>query len=176
MAAAGPHATSTVPARPRLRQATLLGWRFGPALLLMAVIWWLSAKSHLQTDLGWIDMVLRKGAHMTEFALLTLLWARALRWGVAPLQPLRWPRLRTVEAASPSVRGLLAPRAAIVAGAAIAFVWAIVDETHQHFVSGRVGSPRDVAIDAVGIAIAVVAWRAFLHTRTVHRARASARC
>lgn len=217
MAAAGPHATSTVPVRPRTRRVALIAWRFGPAVLLMAVIWWLSAQPHLQTDLGWIDMVLRKCAHVTEFALLTLLWARALRWGTAPARPWAWPpsagpaagwwprrgpravdqagsadagRSRTAHTGrsesanalrsgsadtdgnrgagsdSPAADdGWFPPTVAIVGGAAIAFAWAVVDETHQHFVSGRVGSPRDVAIDSVGVLLAVAAWSAY------HRAR-----
>jgi VanZ family protein len=37
--------------------------------------------------------------------------------------------------------------------------YAASDELHQHFVPGRVGSPIDVAIDSVGVAIGVVLWR-----------------
>jgi VanZ family protein len=39
----------------------------------------------------------------------------------------------------------------------ISVLYAISDEYHQHFVHGRHGSPIDVLIDSVGIAI--VAWR-----------------
>ena len=51
--------------------------RFGPPLILMAVIFALSAQPSLDSGLAW-DMVLRKAAHMTEFGLLWLLWWRAL--------------------------------------------------------------------------------------------------
>jgi VanZ family protein len=57
--------------------------------------------------------------------------------------------------------GLLLARAlrrdwvAIAAGVA----YAVSDELHQTFVPGRVGSPLDVAIDAVGVALGVYAWR-----------------
>ena len=44
----------------------------------MAVIYYLSAQQSLDSGLGVWDTVLRKGAHMTEFGLLTLLWWRAL--------------------------------------------------------------------------------------------------
>ena len=37
--------------------------------------------------------------------------------------------------------------------------YAASDELHQHFVEGRVGSPLDVLIDSVGVAIGVVLWR-----------------
>ena len=36
---------------------------------------------------------------------------------------------------------------------AIATAYAISDEIHQSFVSGRQGSPRDVGIDAVGVVV-----------------------
>jgi len=37
--------------------------------------------------------------------------------------------------------------------------YAASDELHQHFVEGRVGSPLDVLIDSVGVAIGVLLWR-----------------
>ena len=52
-------------------------------------------------------------------------------------------------------RALAMPAAA----AAIALGYAASDEWHQSFVEGRNGSPVDVAIDAVGIAVAVALWR-----------------
>ena len=52
------------------------------------------------------------------------------------------------------------------AGAMIAIVYAITDEFHQTFVSGRHGTPVDVLIDAVGVGLGILAWRA-----TASRAR-----
>ncbi|MGX6448381.1 VanZ family protein, partial [Patulibacter sp. S7RM1-6] len=100
-----------------------------PPVALMALIWALSAQHHLATDLGWVDTVLRKGAHMTEYALLALLWT----WALLD----RRPRPGAVRGAR-----------AVVAATAIALTWAAVDELHQATVAGRVGSPWDVAIDA----------------------------
>src|SRR5215210_2940068 len=54
--------------------------RFGPPLVLMGVIFALSAQPSLDSGLAW-DAVLRKGAHMTEFGLLWFLWWRALGYG-----------------------------------------------------------------------------------------------
>jgi len=54
--------------------------RFAPPLVLMGVIFVLSAQSSLDSGLAW-DTVLRKGAHMTEFGLLWFLWWRALGYG-----------------------------------------------------------------------------------------------
>jgi VanZ family protein len=42
---------------------------------------------------------------------------------------------------------------------ALGVLYATSDELHQTFVRGRHGSPVDVAIDAVGIALGLVAWQ-----------------
>ena len=42
---------------------------------------------------------------------------------------------------------------------ALAVAYAATDEVHQLFVRGRHGSPVDVAIDAVGLLVGLVAWR-----------------
>lgn len=60
-----------------------------PALALMALIYYLSDQPDLGTDLGWIDTVLRKGAHITIFGLLFLAWARAVGgWPAAAISVL----------------------------------------------------------------------------------------
>lgn len=106
---------------------SLLG-RYAPPLAVMAVIFALSATPDLSSGLGAWDLLLRKLAHVTVFAVLWLTLARAMRW--------RRPLVATV----------------------IAILYAISDELHQSFVEGRHGSPVDVAIDSAGIALAVVAW------------------
>ena len=103
--------------------------RFAPPLALMGLIFFLSAQPGLDTGLGLLDFVLRKLAHMAEFGLLWWLWLRAFDYG----QP-----------------GL---------AAAITLAYAASDELHQTFVDGRHGTPRDVAIDGLGIAIAWWATR-----------------
>jgi VanZ family protein len=105
--------------------------RFGPPLALMALIFVLSAQSDLSTGLGVWDYIGRKCVHMAEYALLWWLWWRALGRGSA------WP------------------------AAAIAVAYAASDELHQHFVPGRHGTPVDVGIDAVGVAVAIglMRWR-----------------
>ena len=103
--------------------------RFGPPLALMGLIFFLSDQPGLKSGLGLADLVGRKLIHAGTFALLWFLWHRALRWR--------------------------APACA----AAIAFLYAVSDEVHQHFIPTRVGSPIDVAIDAAGIALAWWAWR-----------------
>ena len=92
-------------------------------------------------DLDTIHGLLRKGAHVTEYAVLAALWLRALVRG----------------------RGLGA-RTAAWSAFAIAVGWAFVDELLQSWQPSRTGSPIDVAIDAVGAVGALAAarrgWRA----------------
>jgi VanZ family protein len=42
---------------------------------------------------------------------------------------------------------------------ALGIAYAVSDELHQHFVPGRQGSPTDVLIDAVGVALGVYVGR-----------------
>jgi VanZ family protein len=69
-----------------------------------------------------------------------------------------------------AVLGFLLVRALGGAWAPLAFgiAYAVSDEVHQHFVPGRLGSPVDVAIDAVGVAVGV------LLARHYHLARGTA--
>ena len=53
--------------------------RYGPPVLMMGLIFFLSAQPNLGPELGFWEILLRKSAHVTEYFLLTLLWLRALR-------------------------------------------------------------------------------------------------
>jgi len=70
---------------------------------------------------------------------------------------------KLAHAAEFAVLGALLLRAlreeipALAAGAG----YAITDELHQHFVSGRVGAPLDVLIDTAGVAVGILLWRRF---------------
>ena len=101
--------------------------RFLPVLIWAAVIFTFSSIPSLSTHLGTWDLVLRKAAHMTEYAILAALLRRATGSSV-------W-----------------------AFGLAVAY--AATDEFHQTFVRGRHGSPIDVGIDAIGVAIGLMAWR-----------------
>ena len=65
-----------------------------------------------------------------------------------------------------AVLGALLVRATGRSGLAFALgtLYAVTDEIHQAFVRGRHGSPIDVAIDAVGVALGIAVWHA-LRTR-----------
>lgn len=74
-----------------------------------------------------LTLLVRKGAHMSEYAILLLL----LLWLLSS-----WTSLRGVGLYSLSL--------------GIAVIFAASDEYHQTFVDGRAGSVRDVVIDSCG--------------------------
>jgi VanZ family protein len=101
--------------------------RFAPPLVLMGVIFALSAQPDLNSGLGAWDTILRKLGHAAEYGLLWWLWWRALDYRHAGV------------------------------AVAIALVYAASDELHQSFVTGRNGSPLDWLIDAAGVALVLAA-------------------
>lgn len=114
---------------PALSPARLAGLLL-PPLLAMALIFFLSAQASEPVDRAWWDVVLRKLAHFTEYAVLTALWWRALHGLGIRFGP------------------------ALAAAVAISLAYAVSDEFHQTFVDGRNGTPVDVLIDSAGIAAA----------------------
>lgn len=106
-----------------------------PPLLWAALIFVLSSIPSLESGLPkpW-DFALRKIGHVIEYAILTVLLARALRAHGAPL------------------------RRALVWSALLAVVYAAGDEYHQTFVAGREGALRDVLIDGVGVLAVMGFW------------------
>lgn len=97
--------------------------RLLPALFWMFVIWRLSAMPIIQGDhRDWLDFILKKSAHVTEYAILYAL----LRFG---LEKTRFHKLPLF----------------------IALIYAFLDETHQLFVPGRGGTLRDaILFDTLG--------------------------
>jgi len=80
----------------------------------------------------WIEMLLRKSAHMLAYAILAVLFA----WAFSARRPRR-----------------TAFGAALVA----ALLYAVTDEVHQSFVPTRQGVWYDVLIDGVGAALGLAA-------------------
>jgi len=106
-----------------------------PPLLLMGVIFALSAQPSLDSGLGLIDLIGRKLIHFGSYALLCFLWWRALR-------------------------SVTNDRIAVLLAFVLASGYAITDEFHQTFVEGRHGTPVDWAIDSAGAAlVALRLWR-----------------
>jgi VanZ family protein len=84
-----------------------------------------------------IHLIIRKMAHFVEFGILSLLWLRAFRGSKARHLPIF------------SISFLLS------------FIYAVLDEFHQSFVSERTASHIDIIIDSLGAASALVFYRIF---------------
>jgi VanZ family protein len=135
-------------------------WRYGPLLLWMAFIFFastaqLSASNTSriirplliwlfpdisQESLAFVHFIVRKLAHLTEYAILGLLAARAF---------------------TTSSRDGLRRRWFVYAGLLV-IIYALSDELHQRFVPARTGSIYDSLIDITGgyIALSLLyAWR-----------------
>ena len=86
-----------------------------------------------------VQLVVRKIAHLAEYAILSIPSCRALAQRAAP-SPL--------------------PLAALGQAVLIAVAYAALDEWHQSWTDERFGSPLDVAIDSVGATVgaAFFAW------------------
>jgi len=98
--------------------------KFIPAVLWMILIFYMSSIPDLPSNkLFLIDFLFKKTAHILEYAVLFLLWYRAL--------------------------GKKSPLEAL----SISIVYAFTDEIHQLFVPGRTGLLRDVGIDSIGMII-----------------------
>jgi VanZ family protein len=109
--------------------------RWLPVLAWAGLIFAFSSIPSLGTDLGTWDLVLRKLAHLAEYAVLGALLYRAVgNLGVS---------------------------------FALGLLYAVGDEIHQTFVSGRHGSPVDVGIDAAGVLLGLAAWHALSTKRAL---------
>ncbi|HVR35398.1 MAG TPA: VanZ family protein [Methylomirabilota bacterium] len=93
-----------------------------------------------------VQLVVRKTAHIVEYAILA--W---LAWRVLA---------RPVRSRPQTWRWSLA-----VAAWSIATLYAISDESHQHFISSRQGSVWDVLLDSFGAAIGLLILRWILNRR-----------
>jgi Predicted integral membrane protein len=101
-------------------------------LALMGLIFYFSAQPAAAHHAWWVFLG-RKLGHITGYALLTAAWAWALQ-GVV--------------------------RRPVLIAVCIALAYACTDEFHQTFVHGRHGTPIDVGVDAIGMAIAALLIRA----------------
>ena len=102
-----------------------------PVLLWCAVIYCLSSVPSLKSDLPnqW-DFVMRKIAHITEYAVLTFLFFRASSKNLNYQKAISYSTLFSIT-------------------------YALTDEYHQLFVFGRGGNLGDVFIDSLGVFLAV---------------------
>ena len=82
------------------------------------------------TTIAQIHFLIRKGGHLTEYAILVVLLWRAFRWQRAGVRQSLWPHGASALA--------------------VAIVFAATDEYHQSFIPSRGSSPVDVLIDSCG--------------------------
>lgn len=104
-----------------------------PVLLWSGLIFYFSSIPGLKTSLGFWDFVLRKMAHVVEYAILGHLVVRAF-----VLTRRGW-----------------SARKIIISAFCICFCYAVSDEIHQAFVPARGPSYRDIMIDVMGIACGI---------------------
>lgn len=138
-----------------------------PPVLWMAAIMWFSSATFSAARTGsilepllaglapWLGpsgvallhAAVRKGAHLTTYAILAALWLRALVQGRS-----------------------LRPRPAAWIALSVSLLWAFLDEAHQATVPERTASAADVAIDGVGalvaLGVAPRGWRQSLDLAT----------
>ena len=120
-------------------------WRWGPAVLIMAVIFLASSTPGDELpSFGSFDFSLKKGGHTLGYALLALGYLRGLAWK------------------RPTSRG------SMMLAIAFCLLYAISDEFHQTFTPGRTPSVIDVLIDTTGAAIGLASWN-LLRDRLFHR-------
>ena len=118
----------------RLFSSPLVIW-LSP-LVWMALIFVVSGTPREEIpQYGRWDVWIKKGGHVAAYAMLTLLWLRALQ-------------------------SRLPAGTAVGLALGIALLYAISDEYHQTFVPGRNGTAVDVTVDMVGALLAaLIRWR-----------------
>ena len=107
-----------------------------PVLLWCSIIYILSNQRHLTLNLP-NEFILRKTAHITEYAILTFLLFRALY---------NWPK-------EIGDSHLHTKTNCIALSIILVLLFAISDEYHQTFVIGRNGNPYDIMIDSIGMMV-----------------------
>lgn len=141
-------------------------WRYAPLIIWMAFISFASSNEFsavntsrvvrplllwlfpniTEEGIGLAHFLIRKAAHITEYAVLGLLAARAFTGSSRDLLRQRW----------------------FFAGLVLIALYALLDEFHQSFVPSRTGSLYDSCVDIVGGLIGLTGFSYF-------RARATGR-
>ncbi len=120
------------------RLKTSFWWRWGPAIVVMAAIFFFSSlPSHDIPKFGAFDFSVKKLSHMLGYVLLVQAYLHGI--------------------------GKSRPKAALIAWL-LTIAYAATDEFHQRFTPGRGSSIIDVGIDSIGSLLGLAlpaAWRFF---------------
>ena len=121
-----------------------------PALLYMALIYWLSSRPAPDLLRGWWVIFGVKVLHVVEYAVLTLLWIGGLRGATA------WQT------------GRIYSLAVLITG-----LWGVSDEIHQSFVPYRTAHVADALTDllAANLAVGAAAFVRAIATRLCYKSR-----
>lgn len=99
-----------------------------PSIVWMVIIYYLSSFHKLQASVvGWQDFIVRKLAHFLEYTLLFIFYNFSLK--------------RTTK---------ILYRKRLIYCLILTVIYAITDEYHQTWVSGRTGKPFDIGVDSLG--------------------------
>ena len=112
-------------------------YRWGPAILLMAIIFLASATPASDfPGLGSLDLLVKKGGHMIGYALLAASYHRALN------------------------KRKVITKQHLALAICLTVLYAASDEWHQSYTPGRNASFLDIGIDIIGglIGISAVQW------------------
>src|SRR6266446_6618943 len=102
------------------------------SVVLRPVLWLFPHAS--EATLAWIHFLVRKAGHLTEYAILALLAARAFRTSAREFLRLRWFWVSLL----------------------FVVAYSLSDEYHQSFVPSRTASIYDSMIDSVGGLLALI--------------------
>ncbi len=118
---------------------------WGPVIVWAGVIYFFSSRPDLpHVDEPWLELVLRKSAHVAEYAIFGALLARALGQR----------------------------RGQVILAAALGALYAGSDEWHQTFVPTRKGNPLDVVLDTAAVILGAYLY-ARRYTNRVQNAKGS---
>ena len=118
--------------------------RWSPPIAVMAVLWWSSGRSPTPRAPDPLWSLLHNGMHVVAYATLAV-----VTWGAVRRSVLDNARRSSVVAWS------------------VAVAYGVVDELHQSFVDDRVCSVCDLASDACGALLGVMALAAWFDRRSV---------
>ena len=125
----------------------LLWW--GPVFIWTGVIYTLSALPTVETSkIYWWDFVLKKSAHVFEYAVLYFLLFRAINKIEVKLKKAKLTFLIK--------NGQLIRTKNFLLPLLLAFLYALSDEYHQRFTPGRHAKLRDVGFDLLGMVL--ISW------------------